>query len=58
MALWPRRRLGMADLARLSPALKRARPFLIASDHSPLKLTDRADLREMLTPPARQLSLF
>ena len=51
-------RLGMVDLARLSPALKRARPFLIASDHSPLKLTDRADLREMLTPPARQLSLF
>jgi putative DNA modification/repair radical SAM protein len=51
-------RLGMADLARLSTGLKRVRPFLIAADHRPLRLIDRADLRTLLTAPARQLSLF
>jgi predicted DNA-binding helix-hairpin-helix protein len=52
-------RLRMEDLARLTAALKRARPFLIAADHHPAKLTDRADLRQRLaTPPARQMSLF
>ena len=50
-------RLGMAELSRLSNGLKRARPFLIAADHSPAKLTDRADLRARLTP-AVQPSLF
>ena len=28
-------RLRLADVARLSPGMKRARPFLIAADHSP-----------------------
>ncbi len=50
-------RLGMTELARLSNGLKRARPFLIAADHSPAKLTDRADLRAHLAP-AVQPSLF
>jgi putative DNA modification/repair radical SAM protein len=51
-------RLRMADLARLTPSLKRARAFLIAADHTPGALTDRADLRQRLAPPPRQLSLF
>jgi putative DNA modification/repair radical SAM protein len=51
-------RLGMQALARLTPTLKRARPFIIAEDHSPHGLTDRADLRARLAPPAKQLSLF
>jgi putative DNA modification/repair radical SAM protein len=51
-------RLGMADIARLSTGIKRVRPFLITNDHHPLRLTDRADLRSMMTAPARQLSLF
>jgi putative DNA modification/repair radical SAM protein len=51
-------RLGLDDIRRLSPGLKRARPFLIARDHHPLRLTDRADLRERLAPPPTQLSLF
>jgi putative DNA modification/repair radical SAM protein len=51
-------RLTLADVGRLSPGLKRARPFLITADHSPLKLTDRADLREQLAPQPKQLSLF
>jgi predicted DNA-binding helix-hairpin-helix protein len=50
--------LGMADLRRLTPALKRARPFLIARDHRPVSLTDRPDLRAELAPQPTQLSLF
>jgi putative DNA modification/repair radical SAM protein len=50
--------LRLADLARLSPGLKRALPFLIAADHTPGGLLDRADLRQRLTPPPSQMSLF
>ncbi len=51
-------RLRLDDVARLSAGLRRARPFLITPDHHPLRLTDRLDLRERLTPPSQQLSLF
>ena len=51
-------RLRLADIRRLSPGLTRARPFLITADHRPTRLTDRADLRERLSPPPVQLSLF
>jgi putative DNA modification/repair radical SAM protein len=51
-------RLRLADIARLSPGLRRAAPFLITADHSPARLTDRADLRARLTKPSRQMSLF
>jgi len=50
--------LGLDDIRRLSPGLKRARPFLITRDHRPVRLTDRIDLREQLAPPPVQLSLF
>ena len=50
--------LRLDDIARLSPGLKRALPFLIAADHSPARLTDRSDLRARLTKPSRQMSLF
>lgn len=50
--------LRLDDVARLTGALKRARPFLIAADHRPVALTDRSDLRERLVPRARQLGLF
>ena len=33
--------LRLDDVARLTPGLKRARPFLIAADHRPVGLTDR-----------------
>ncbi|MDR6293955.1 putative DNA modification/repair radical SAM protein [Inquilinus ginsengisoli] len=49
--------LRLADLARLTGALKRALPFIIAADHRPTWLLDRADLRARLAPPT-QLSLF
>ena len=51
-------RLRLADVARLSPGLKRALPFLVTLDHTPRSLIDRADLRGRLVAPARQLSLF
>lgn len=50
--------LRLEDIARLSPGLKRARPFLIAADHHPGGLTDKLDLRRRLTAPPKQLSLF
>ena len=51
-------RLRLEDVGRLSTGVKRARAFLIAADHHPMRLIDRADLRQQLAPPARQLSLF
>ena len=51
-------RLRLDDVARVTASLKRARPFLIAADHRPVGLTDRADLRQRLAAPSRQLSLF
>ena len=51
--------MRLADLSRLTPSLKRALPFLIAADHSPAALTDRADLRRQLQPAkVQQMSLF
>ncbi|MCX5480490.1 putative DNA modification/repair radical SAM protein [Kaistia geumhonensis] len=51
-------RLRWEDVARLSGGLRRARVFLVTADHHPARLIDRADLRDRLTPPARQLNLF
>ncbi len=48
----------MRDLARLTTGIRRLHPFLIAADHSPLRLTDRSDLRGLIAGPARQLDLF
>jgi predicted DNA-binding helix-hairpin-helix protein len=50
--------LRLADLARLTGALKRALPFLVAVDHRPTHLTDCSDLRARLVEPAKQLNLF
>jgi predicted DNA-binding helix-hairpin-helix protein len=50
--------LRLGDLARLTTGLRRVRPFLVTADHRPVGLTDRADLRQRLVPPARQMSLF
>ena len=51
-------RLRLDDIRRLSPGLKRALPFLITADHRPVRLIDRADLREQLAPQPKQLPLF
>src|SRR5918993_2021591 len=47
--------LRLDDVSRLTSGLKRARPFLIAADFRPTRLTDRLDLRARLVEPARQL---
>ena len=51
-------RLSWADVARLSPGLKRARAFLITADHHPGAMIDRADLRALLAPRPVQMGLF
>jgi putative DNA modification/repair radical SAM protein len=51
-------RLRMADVARLTTSLRRARPFLTAADHEPGRSLDREDLRSRLTARPAQLSLF
>lgn len=50
--------LRLDDLARLTPGLKRARPFLVTPDHSPAGLLDRLDLRGRIAPKPAQLELF
>lgn len=49
--------LRRADLARLTPAVARALPFLVAADHRAASL-DRLDLRARLVGAPEQLSLF
>ena len=50
--------LRLDDVSRLTSGLKRARPFLIAADFRPTRLTDRLDLRARLVEKPAQLSLF
>lgn len=52
------RRLRLEDVARLTTSIRKLRPFLVTADWRPVALTDRADLRASLAPPARQLDLF
>jgi putative DNA modification/repair radical SAM protein len=52
------RTLRLDDVARLAGSVRRARPFIVAADHRPSRLLDRAGLRSMLAPKPQQLSLF
>ncbi|WP_022682515.1 putative DNA modification/repair radical SAM protein [Sphingobium bisphenolivorans] len=52
------RRLRLDDVGRLTSSIAKLRPFLVASDWRPGQLTDRVDLRRLLTPPPAQLELF
>jgi predicted DNA-binding helix-hairpin-helix protein len=51
-------KLRLEDVGRICAGLKRVRPFIIAADWRPTAETDRADLRERLSPQPRQMSLF
>jgi predicted DNA-binding helix-hairpin-helix protein len=51
-------RLRLEDLARLTGALRRARPFIIAADHCATADATSSRLRAALAPPPGQLSLF
>jgi putative DNA modification/repair radical SAM protein len=52
------KRLELADIRRLSRGIDKLKPFLVAADWSPGALTDRADLRQRMTPGPEQLELF
>jgi putative DNA modification/repair radical SAM protein len=52
------RRLRLDDVARLTASLAKVRPFICTLDWRPTLLTDRADLRGLLTPKSEQLELF
>jgi predicted DNA-binding helix-hairpin-helix protein len=58
LASRPSGALRLADIGRLSGALARARPFIVAADWRPTHVLDDAHLRRKLTPAAEQLSLF
>jgi putative DNA modification/repair radical SAM protein len=51
-------RLRYADVARLAGAVKRARAFFTTDDHHPGATLDAVALRQSLTPPPAQLTLF
>lgn len=51
-------KLRLADLLRLRLSMKKVLPFIIAADHTPVKLgLDGDDLRARFLPPPRQLDL-
>ena len=52
------RRLRLADIGRLTVSVARLRPFIIAEDWRPGALSDRLDLRPVVTPKPAQLELF
>jgi putative DNA modification/repair radical SAM protein len=52
------RRLHLADIGRLTVSVAKVRPFLIAEDWRPTALTDRANLRPLVAPKAKQMELF
>ena len=52
------KRLGLDDLKRLKVSVKKVQPFVTASGWTPVKLIDRSDLREMMTPKPHQLELL
>lgn len=49
-------RLRLADLVRLRLAMKKLMPFIIAADHTPMRLgLDSEDLRSRFLPPPKQM---
>jgi len=52
------RTITLDDVARLTVSVAKVRPFIVAADWRPTFLADRADLRVLMTPPAKQLELF
>ena len=50
--------LRLDDVARLTVSIAKVRPFIVTADWRPTLLTDRADLRSLVAPKAKQLELF
>ncbi|WP_174297592.1 putative DNA modification/repair radical SAM protein [Sphingomonas bacterium] len=52
------RRLRLDDVGRLTVSVAKVRPFIVADDWRPVQLADRADLRPVVAPVAKQMELF
>ena len=52
------RTLRLDDLARLTGAVRRARPFIITPDHRPVQDVDSATLHARFAPKPVQMNLF
>ena len=52
------RTLRLDDVARLTLSVTKVRPFICTVDWRPITLTDRADLKDLLSPKREQLELF
>ena len=51
--------LVLEDVRRLTRGLEKLKPFIVTADWTPGALTDKADLRERMTPaPPAQMDLF
>ena len=52
------RRLRLDDVARLTVSVAKVRPFIVAEDWRPVALSDRAELKPLFAPKAKQMELF
>ena len=52
------RRLRLDDVARLTVSVAKVRPFIVAEDWRPVALSDRAELKPLVAPKAKQMELF
>lgn len=53
------KKLRTDDMKKLRVAWKRARAFVVTADHNPaLRNLDRSDLKRLVQPPEKQLTLF
>lgn len=52
------RAITLDDVARLTVSIAKVRPFIVTADWRPTLLRDRADLRLLVAPKAKQLDLF
>ena len=52
------RTIMLEDVARLTVSIAKMRPFIVTGDWRPTLLTDRADLKALVTPKPKQMELF
>ena len=52
------RKLGLADVARLTVSIAKLRPFIVTTDWRPVMLSDKADIRALVAPKVEQMELF
>ena len=52
------RKLGLADIARLTVSIAKLRPFIVTADWRPVALSDKGDIRPLVAPRVEQMELF